>query len=188
MPATQLERRGHAHTHHAAAQRAQPVEQAVQVLADGGQQGFAVGKGVVQHQALAHMAGEVHQQPVGAAPPDLDAHGKGTVGVQADRHRRLAHPSAHRRFAREQLVFVEPGGDQADGLGREAGEPRQLGLGATAVHAQGLQHHAVVELAHAHLVGAARAQPGVVGGLRAGFGGRPVGGFGRFGVVHSRRV
>ena len=164
VPAAELERCGHAHTHHARAQRAQAVEQLVQVRADRRQQHVDVREGVVEHDALAHMAGEVHQQPVGTAAADLDADGKGAVGVETNGHRRLAHTAAHRGFAAQQLVFVEPGGDEADGLGRETRDPRHLGLGQAAVGAQRLQHHALVELAQPHVVGAALAQQRGAGG------------------------
>ena len=42
------------------------------------------------NHALAHLAGEVDQQHVHAAPADLDADGEGSVGVERHRHRRLA--------------------------------------------------------------------------------------------------
>ena len=160
VPAAQLERRGHAHAHHARAQRTQAVEQLIQVCADGGQQHVNVGEGVVEHHALTHVAGEVDQQPVGAAAADLDADGKRAVGVQSNGHRGLAHAATHRGFAAQQLVFVQPGGDEANGLRREARDARHLGLGQAAVGAQSLQHHALVELAQPYVVGAALAQQG----------------------------
>src|SRR3989344_5968068 len=99
-----------------AAEGAQAVEQLVQVRADRRQQHVDVREGVVEHDALAHMAGEVHQQPVGTAAADLDADGKGAVGVETNGHRRLAHTAAHRGFAAQQLVFIEPRSDEPDGL------------------------------------------------------------------------
>ena len=117
-----------------------------------------IGKRIVQHQALAHPASEVDQQPIGASPTDLDADGKRAIRVQRQRHRRLAYPTPQRRLAHQQAVFIQPRGDQPDGLRGEPGQARQLGLGRAAVSAQRLQHHALVELAHADLVRATLAQ------------------------------
>jgi hypothetical protein len=63
-----------------------------QPRADLGQQLVGVGVAVVQRPALAHRAGEVDQQHVHAAPAHLDADGQRAVGVQPQRHRRLARP------------------------------------------------------------------------------------------------
>ncbi|MDT4807858.1 hypothetical protein FQZ97_407120 [compost metagenome] len=160
VPATELERRGQPRAHVARGQRPEPVAQPVDVLGDHGQQRPGVRKFVADRVVLAHPRRKVDQQPLGAAPPELDADGEGAVGVQRQRHRGLADAPAHAALLDDEAVVLEPRGDEADGLRAQAREPREVGLGQAGVHAQRLQHHALVELAHAHLVGAARTQQG----------------------------
>ena len=166
MPAAELERRREPHAHVARGQRPQAVAQPVDVLRDGGQQLVHVGKVVMHDVTITHPRGEVDQQPLGAAPAHLDADGERAVGVQRQRHRRLADAPAHAVLLDDEPVFLEPRGDEPDGLRAQPGEPREVGLGQARVNAQRLQHRAFVELAHADLVGAAKPQQ--VGRARGG--------------------
>jgi hypothetical protein len=130
----------------------------VHVVLNGGQQvSMHPGRRNPCTDALANLAGKVHQQPVGAAPANLDADGKGTVRVEASgtegwpiRPRTgvamINWSSSSRVVIRPMVWAVRPV--------RRA----NLGLGQAAVEAYGLQHHPLVELAHAHVVGAARTQ------------------------------
>ena len=158
VPAAHLERRAHADPHQPCAQRPQAVPQRIQVAPERGQQGFCIRKRVGQAFALAHHTRKVDQQAVRAAPADVDTDGKRAVRVQRQRHRWLADAPAYAFVANQQAVVLQPRGDQADGLRGQAGQARQIGLGQAAVLAYRLQHHALIELAHAHVVGAARAQ------------------------------
>src|SRR5476649_1814256 len=60
-------------------------------------------------------------------------------------------------------LLQQAGDDQRNGLRAQIGQPRQVGFRHAAVQAYRLQHDALVELAHADLVGAARAQPRLAG-------------------------
>ena len=127
---------------------------------DGRQQGLRIGEGVGHGLAAAHGTGKVHQQQVGTAPPDLDADRKSTIRIECHGHRRLANAAAQRFVANQQPVVFKAGGDQANGLGGKAREACNFGLGQAAVEADGMQHHALVELAHADMVGAPWPQHG----------------------------
>jgi hypothetical protein len=167
LPAAERERHGQADTLHPLARRgAEAAADVVQAPADLGQQLAWLGVAVVQRPAFAHRAGEVDEQHVHAAAADLDAHRVRAIGVQRQRHRRLAHAAALRLALDQQAVVQQALGDQRDGLRRELRQPRDLGPGQRAMQADGLQHHAFIELAQAALAGAARAQVlGFGGGL-----------------------
>ena len=161
VPATELERRRNTYAHQARGQLGtQLLAQVRHMLAEHRQQGFGLRKRVGQVLAQPHLAGEVDQQPVGAAPADLDADRKSPVRVQRQRHRGLADASSHRLMAQQQIVFFQPGRDQAYGLRSEPGQARQIGLGQAAMGADGLQHHPLIELPHADVVGASRPEHG----------------------------
>src|SRR5450830_172970 len=116
-----------------------------------------IGKRIVEALALAHLAAEVHHQPVGTAPSNLDANGKRAVRVERQRYRRLPNAPAHAVLLENQTVFCQSGGDESDGLRGEAGKTCQIRFGQTAVEPNRLQYHPLIELAHAHMVGATRA-------------------------------
>ena len=158
VPTTQVERCGHAHAHQAGGQRAQAVLDSAHAGLHHGQQSVGIGKVVGQGFTHTHFAGEVHQQPVGTAPANLDAQRKRAIRVQRHGHRRLANAATHPLLFDQQTIVFQAGGDEANGLGSEAGEARQIGLGQAAIEADGVQHHPFVELAHAHMVGAPRPQ------------------------------
>ena len=109
-----------------------------QMLGDGGQQQGHIRESVVQALALPDLTGKVHQQPVGTAPTDLDTDGKRAVRIQCQRNRGLTDAAPHRAVPDEKLVFFKPGGDQANGLCRQTGEPGQIRLGQAAIEANGL--------------------------------------------------
>jgi hypothetical protein len=92
------------------------------------------------------------------APADVDADRERAVRVERDRHRGLADLAALGREAPHQTVGLEPLGDGLHRGRGEMGQPCEVGLRQVAVQADRLQHHPLVELAHAHVVGAARAQ------------------------------
>jgi hypothetical protein len=149
--------------------------------ADLGQQHVGVGVFVVQVPALAHLADEVHQHHVQAAPAHLDADGVGAVGVQRQRHAGLADLAALRFALEQQAVVEQPLGDERDGLRGELGDPGDLGRRQRALQADGLQHHTFVVLAQPALAGAAgrrRARSADVAGRRRSRWGVRVGGQG----------
>ena len=107
----------------------------------------------------AHLAGEVEQQHVQAAAADLDTDRERAVRVQRHRHRGLADLAARRFELLHQRIGLEARDDDLHRLRREPGQPRDVGLRDAAVQADRLQHDALVELAHADVVRAARPQP-----------------------------
>ncbi len=158
VPTAQIEGRGQADTDQAQRPRAQTVLNGCHMGLNGRQQGLGIGEGVTHGLAPAHRTGEIHQQQVGAATSNLDAQRKRAVRVQCHWHRGLANAPTHRFVTYQQAVFLQPPRDHAYGLGGQAGQSRQLCLRKAAIEANGLQHHALIELAHAHMVGAARTQ------------------------------
>ena len=171
LPAAQAQRRGNADAAQARQQfRPQPHGHAVQRRFDLAEYGVGDGKRIGPRQALARLADEIDQQHVQDAPADLDADREGAIRIEHDRHRRLADLAAHRRALADQALPEQAVDDQGNPLRAQVGQPGQVGLGHAAVQAHRLQHHPLVELAHAHLVRAARLQPWhiVDGRLRRG--------------------
>ena len=89
---------------------------------------------------------------VEAAPPDLDADEEGALGVERQRHHRLADPPALRLAAPEQAVGLEVAHDHRHRLRRQPGHPRDLGLGQRPVPADEAQHQPLVLRPHPGLV------------------------------------
>ena len=89
-------------------------------------------------------------------------------GIEREGHRGLADPAALRRLLQQQPVGLELPHDDRDGLRRQPGQPRDLGLGEAAVAADQREDQPLVVEPHAGLVGAAaridRALPCGVGG------------------------
>ena len=112
------------------------------------------GVGVADAGAVADAADEIDQHEVEAAPAHLDAEEEGALGVERERHRGLPDAAALRLAAAEQVVGLEVAHDDGDGLRREAGHPRDLGLGQRAVAADKAEHQPLVLRAHAGLIGA----------------------------------
>ena len=156
LPAAQRQRCRHAHAGQPVAQRAQAGHAVVEHALQFGEQRDRIGEVVLHAEALAHRAGEVDHQHVHAAPADLDADRERAIRIERDRHRGLADPPAQRLALDQQAVVDQGVDDQRDRLRAQVGEPSQIGLGQLAVEADRLQHHALVVLAHADVVGAAR--------------------------------
>ena len=67
--------------------------------------------------------------------------------------------AAHRRQLEHQAVGFQARDDDLHRLCRQVRQARDFRLRLRAVQTDRLEHHALVELAHAHVVGAARTQP-----------------------------
>ena len=76
--------------------------------------------------------------------PDLESDGEGAFRVERKRHQRLADLAAPRRLLDEQTVGLKLAHDDRHGLRRQAGQPRDLGLGQAAVAADQRQRQALV--------------------------------------------
>ena len=112
-------------------------------------------EGVARGGAVADAADEVDEHDLEAAAADLGAEEEGALRIERQRHQRLADPAALRLAAADQPVGFEMAHDHRDGLRREAGHPRDLGLRERPVTADQAQDQALVLLPHAGLVRAA---------------------------------
>ena len=79
-------------------------------------QQIRVGKRVVERKPFAHLAHEIHQQHIEAAPADFYADKKRAIRVEHDGHRRLADLAALRRQFQYQRFVEQAVDDQRDGL------------------------------------------------------------------------
>lgn len=107
------------------------------------------GIGPVQRTAL--TADEIHEHKIGRTPPDLEAEGIGSVRIERHRDRRLADAAALRLAALEQPVLLERAHDDRDGLRRQSGQARDVGLGQRAMPANQRHHQPFIVGAHAGL-------------------------------------
>ena len=120
MPPAHLEGSRHAETHQSREVRPKVSLQTEQMLLNGGQQYFSIREGIFKNQTLAHLAGQIHQNRVGRATPNLDADAKSTVGIQRKRYRRLPNETASRAFSQQQPGLHQPRRNQSNGLRGEA--------------------------------------------------------------------
>ena len=168
-PLVQRQRRGQAQPHHPAPGLAPARLQRLQALGDLAQQALGVGVVVAQFKTVHRLATKIGHQQLQVASAHLHPHAVGAIGVERQRHRGLPHLAAHPLLFEQQAVVEQAVDDDRHRLARQLGQARQVGFGHGAVQANGLQHGALVELAHAVLVGAAhlaRRRGGV--GVQAG--------------------
>ena len=100
-------------------------------------------------------AEEIDQHQLGAAPADLQAEEERAFRVERHRDRGLADLAAYRLVAQQQAFVLQLAHDDGDGLRRQSGQPRDLGLGEAAMAAHQRQRQALIVVAHPALVGAA---------------------------------
>ena len=121
----------------------------------------------IAHRA-AHAADEIQQHEIGAAAADLQADGKRAIGIERQRHRRLADLALLRFLFQQQPVGFELLDDDRHRLRRESGKARDLGLRQAAMAADQRQRQALIIETHPALIGAAgRVGPARRPGARA---------------------
>ena len=110
----------------------------------------------IDHAASrADAGGEIHQHQVTAAPADHQAEPEGAVRIERIRHRWLADAAALRLAGKQQSIRLQAIDDDRGGLGRKAGQARDLDLGEAALAADQRQDQALIIKADAALAGAA---------------------------------
>jgi hypothetical protein len=145
-------------------------------------------------QEFQDLAVEIDEIEVGAAAADLEAEGEGALGVERIGHGGLPHPSALRLALEQQAIGSQLVDDERNGLGGEAGQAGDIGLGEARMVADERQHQALVIEPDARLVAAPTKGAGTAGppggriGLARAVCGGAVHGFSRRPQVAGRAI
>ncbi|MCY1248201.1 hypothetical protein D9M72_616050 [compost metagenome] len=85
------------------------------------------------------------------APANLDADGKGAIGIEKERGRRLAAPAAQYLAPQHQLAGFKVNHDARGGLRAEAGQAGEIGIGCARIEGDQRHYRALIGDAHAGL-------------------------------------
>ena len=114
-----------------------------------------IGVVVVHLMAQHRLTAKIGHQQFQVASAHLNTNAVSPFGVERQRHRGLPDLAANALLLDQQIVVEQTPHDDGHRLGGQLGQTRQVSLGNGPMVADGLQHNALIELAHAAVVGAA---------------------------------